>query len=89
MGPFKLLIDGKLVDGDSTMSVLNPANEEVLAQCPRASKAQLVVVIAERNALIAQMHKDIEAMRMRVSIAERNAPKPAYVRAPYQRPMRS
>jgi acyl-CoA reductase-like NAD-dependent aldehyde dehydrogenase len=46
MGPFKLLIDGQLVDGDSTMSVINPANEEVLAQCPRASKAQLDQAVA-------------------------------------------
>jgi acyl-CoA reductase-like NAD-dependent aldehyde dehydrogenase len=46
MGPFKLLIDGQLVDGDSTMSVINPANEEVLAQCARASKAQLDQAVA-------------------------------------------
>ncbi|HEX5379493.1 MAG TPA: aldehyde dehydrogenase family protein [Phenylobacterium sp.] len=46
MGPFKLLIDGQLVDGDSTMSVINPANEEVLAECPRASKAQLDKAVA-------------------------------------------
>lgn len=46
MGPFKLLIDGQLVDGDSTMSVINPANEEVLAECPRASKAQLDQAVA-------------------------------------------
>jgi acyl-CoA reductase-like NAD-dependent aldehyde dehydrogenase len=46
MGPFKLLIDGQLVDGDATMSVINPANEEVLAQCPRASKAQLDLAVA-------------------------------------------
>ena len=46
MGPFKLLIEGKLVDGDSTMSVLNPANEEVLAECARASKAQLDTAVA-------------------------------------------
>jgi hypothetical protein len=26
----KLLIDGKLVDGDQTMQVINPATEEVL-----------------------------------------------------------
>ncbi len=46
MGQYKLLIDGQLVDGDSTMSVLNPANEEVLAECPRASKAQLDQAVA-------------------------------------------
>ena len=39
MSDFNLLIDGKMVPGDLTMPVLNPATEEVLAQCPRASKA--------------------------------------------------
>ena len=46
MGPFKLLIDGKLEDGDLVMNVINPANEDVLAQCPRASKAQLDRAVA-------------------------------------------
>lgn len=46
MGPYKLLIDGQLVDGDATMSVINPATEEVLAECPRASKAQLDQAVA-------------------------------------------
>jgi hypothetical protein len=31
MSDFKLLIDGKMVPGDQTMPVLNPATEEVLA----------------------------------------------------------
>ncbi|MBI1262007.1 MAG: aldehyde dehydrogenase family protein [Rhizobiales bacterium] len=43
---YKLLIGGKLVDGDQTMDVLNPATEEVLAKCPRASKAQLDQAVA-------------------------------------------
>lgn len=50
MGPFKLLIDGRLVDGDQTMEVINPANEEVLAVCPRASKAQLDQAVAAAKA---------------------------------------
>ena len=36
-----LLINGKLVAGDQTMQVINPATEEVLSDCPRASRAQL------------------------------------------------
>lgn len=40
MSSYKLLIDGKLVDGSSTLDVINPATEEVLAQCPRASQEQ-------------------------------------------------
>ena len=46
MSDFSLLIDGKLVPGDLTMSVLNPATEEVLAQCPRASRSQLDAAVA-------------------------------------------
>ena len=37
MSAYKLLIGGKLVDGDMTMDVVNPATEEVLAKAPRAS----------------------------------------------------
>jgi acyl-CoA reductase-like NAD-dependent aldehyde dehydrogenase len=46
MSDYKLLIDGALVDGDSEMDVINPATEEVLARCPRASKAQLDAAVA-------------------------------------------
>ena len=38
---YKLLINGALVDGAGSMPVLNPATEEVLADCPTASEAQL------------------------------------------------
>lgn len=34
-------IDGGMVDGAMTMDVINPATEQVLARCPRASVAQL------------------------------------------------
>jgi len=47
---FKLLIDGRLEDGDSEMDVVNPATEEVLAKCPRASKAQLNKAVAAAKA---------------------------------------
>jgi acyl-CoA reductase-like NAD-dependent aldehyde dehydrogenase len=43
---FKLLIGGALVDGDLSMDVVNPATEEVLASCPRASLAQLNAAVA-------------------------------------------
>lgn len=46
MSDYKLLIDGKLVGGASTMDVLNPATEEVLAKSPRADKAQLERAVA-------------------------------------------
>ena len=76
MGDFNLLIDGKMQAGDLTMPVLNPATEEVITQCPRASKAQLdkavtaakaafpawaATPIDERRKLIVKMADAIEA----------------------------
>ncbi len=76
MSDFKLLIDGQMVSGESVMPVLNPATEEVVAQCPRASKAQLDAAVAaakaafpawaktpieERRELIIKMADAIEA----------------------------
>lgn len=65
MAPFKLLIDGELVDGESTMDVLNPANESILAQSPRAS-------IAQAEAAICAAHKAHTGWR-NVQISERRA----------------
>src|SRR5258707_2916226 len=76
MSDYNLLIDGKMVPGDQTMPVLNPATEEVLAQCPRASKNQLDDAVAaakaafpawaatpieERRRLVTKMAEAIEA----------------------------
>lgn len=49
MSDFKLLIDGALVDGASTMDVINPANEEVIAESPRANRDQLNAAVAAAN----------------------------------------
>jgi acyl-CoA reductase-like NAD-dependent aldehyde dehydrogenase len=38
---FKLLIDGRLVDGITSLEVINPADGKVFATCARASSAQL------------------------------------------------
>ena len=46
MSDYKLLIGGKLVAGDATMEVINPANEAVLAVCPRGSERQLNEAVA-------------------------------------------
>ena len=46
----QLLIDGALTPGDLEMPVLNPATEEVLASCPRASKRQLDDAVAAAKA---------------------------------------
>lgn len=50
MPEYKLLIGGKLVDGDATMDVINPATEEVLSICPRGSERQLNEAVAAAKA---------------------------------------
>ena len=50
MRAYKLLINGEMVDGDLSMDVLNPATEEVLADCPRASEDQLNAAVAAAKA---------------------------------------
>ena len=47
---FKLLIGGQLVAGDATMDVINPATEQRVAVCSRASKAQLDQAVAAAKA---------------------------------------
>jgi acyl-CoA reductase-like NAD-dependent aldehyde dehydrogenase len=64
MSDYKLLIGGRLVDGATTMDVINPATEEVLATCPRASEAQLdEAVAAAKRAFPAWAAKPIEERR--------------------------
>ncbi|MFP5442846.1 MAG: aldehyde dehydrogenase family protein, partial [Betaproteobacteria bacterium] len=50
MANYKLLINGELVDGASTMEVINPATETVLALCPRADEAQMEAAIQAAKA---------------------------------------
>ena len=50
MTDFKLLINGRLVPGASSIDVLNPATEEVVAACPTASEAQLNEAVAAAKA---------------------------------------
>ncbi|WP_316236630.1 aldehyde dehydrogenase family protein [Bradyrhizobium sp. SZCCHNR1015] len=76
MSDYHLLIGGTLVPGAAIMPVINPATEEVLAQCPRASETQLdqavaaakaafpawaATAIEERRRLIGKMADIIEA----------------------------
>ena len=61
MSDYQLLINGELVAGDDVMPVINPATEEVLAMCPRASEAQLnQAVAAARAAFPAWSARDIQ-----------------------------
>ncbi|MEQ9520834.1 MAG: aldehyde dehydrogenase family protein [Parvibaculum sp.] len=50
MGSYKLLINGQMVEGDMKMDVTNPATEEVVATCSRASEAQLNAAVAAAKA---------------------------------------
>ncbi|MFW2422227.1 MAG: aldehyde dehydrogenase family protein, partial [Porticoccaceae bacterium] len=50
MSQFNMLINGQMVPGASSIEVINPANEEVIAQCPVASQAQLDETVAAANA---------------------------------------
>src|SRR6185295_14080075 len=78
MREFKLLINGKLVPGVARLDVINPATEEVLAEAPRADRAQLNEAIAaakaafpawsakpirERGALLVKLADALEARR--------------------------
>ncbi|MDJ0864939.1 MAG: aldehyde dehydrogenase family protein [Myxococcota bacterium] len=50
MSEFPLLIDGKLVAGDATLDVVNPATEAPAGTCSRASEAQLDAAVAAARA---------------------------------------
>lgn len=64
MDDFKLLINGALVEGDATVEVINPATEEVLAQAPAASAAQMDSAVgAAKAAFPAWAAQPIEARR--------------------------
>ncbi len=52
-----LLINGKLVAGDQIMRVINPATEEVLSDCPRASRNQLDAAVAAAKAAFPKWSK--------------------------------
>ena len=50
MSAYQMLIGGEMVDGDLSMDVINPATEQVIARCPRASLAQLDAAVAAARA---------------------------------------
>jgi acyl-CoA reductase-like NAD-dependent aldehyde dehydrogenase len=47
---FKMLINGKMVAGDLEMPVINPATEELVSMCPRASRQQMNSAVAAAKA---------------------------------------
>jgi acyl-CoA reductase-like NAD-dependent aldehyde dehydrogenase len=50
---FRLMINGQLTAGASTLEVINPATGKVLTTCARADKAQLDAAIASSKAALA------------------------------------
>ncbi|MCY4426824.1 MAG: aldehyde dehydrogenase family protein [Halieaceae bacterium] len=67
MQNFQLLINGQSTPGASTMPVINPANEEIIAQCPRADEAQLnEAVLAAKTAFPAWASLDISDRRAKL-----------------------
>jgi acyl-CoA reductase-like NAD-dependent aldehyde dehydrogenase len=50
MSEYHMIINGQRVDSDAHFPVLNPATEAVIAQCPRASGAQLDQAVAAARA---------------------------------------
>jgi acyl-CoA reductase-like NAD-dependent aldehyde dehydrogenase len=50
MQEFHMLINGAMIAGDLQMTVLNPATETIIAQCPRASERQLNEAVAAAKA---------------------------------------
>jgi len=75
MAGYRLLVDGKLVDGDMTMEVINPATEEVLSLCPRGSAAQLDAAVAAAKAAFPAWSRTAPAARraMLLTLADRLA----------------
>lgn len=47
---YRLLIDGQLLPGASSFPVINPANEQEIASCPKADVAQLEAAVAAAKA---------------------------------------
>ena len=49
MKHFTLFINGELRDGAGSLDVINPATEEVVAACPRASHGAIKSYVAFRT----------------------------------------
>lgn len=69
MSEYKLLINGALVDGDATLDVVNPATEEPVATCARASTAQLDQAVAAAKAAFPAWSKTTMDERRKVLVA--------------------
>ncbi|MFO7552601.1 MAG: aldehyde dehydrogenase family protein, partial [Haliea sp.] len=50
MSEYQMIINGQKVGSDATFPVINPATEEVAAQCPKATEAHLEQAVAAARA---------------------------------------
>ncbi len=68
MGSYKLLINGRLVEGERSIDVINPATEKELSACPCASEAQLNEAVAAAKAAFSSWSAlPIEARKAKVN----------------------
>lgn len=70
---YRLLLNGKMTEGSSSFDVINPATEQVIAQCPKADRAQLELAIAGAKAAFpawsARSYEDRAALVMQLADA--------------------
>lgn len=66
MADYKMIIDGKKVDSDETFPVLNPATEEVIAQCPKANAGHVDQAVAAARQAFPSWSATPDAERSRV-----------------------
>src|SRR5262245_66396514 len=69
LAPFRLLVNGKLVAGATTMDVINPATGKPLTQCPRADVAQLNEAVAAAKAAFPAWSRKTWAERRQLVLA--------------------
>ena len=63
MSTYKLLIDGKQVDGASSLEVINPATGKVLETAPKADEAQLNKAVAAAKSLPSLVRLELRRAR--------------------------
>ena len=66
MTDYKMIIDGKGVSTDETFPVLNPATEEVVAQCPKANEEHVNLAVAAARRAFPAWSATADSERSRV-----------------------
>ena len=66
MTDYKMIIDGESVSTDETFPVLNPATEEVVAQCPKANEEHVNLAVAAARRAFPAWSATADSERSRV-----------------------